>query len=58
MDRASRIVKAESLKDFCRDTLLNRANEILKGEELGRYPAGKVRSLKVAETPPGEGEPE
>ena len=54
VDRASRRVSAEGIIEFCRDTLLNRANEILKSEELGRYPAGKVRSLKVAETPPGE----
>jgi hypothetical protein len=54
VDRASRRVNAEGIIEFCRDTLLNRANELLESEELGRYPAGKVRSLKVGETPPGE----
>ena len=54
VDRASRRVNAEGIIEFCRDTLLNRANEILRSEELGRYPIGKVRSFKVAETPPGE----
>ena len=49
VDRASRRVNAEGIIEFCRDTLLNRANELLRNEELGRYPAGKV-----AETPPGE----
>ncbi len=55
VDRASRRVSAEGFIEFCRDTLLNRANEILRSEELGRYPTGKVRALKVAETPPGRG---
>ena len=48
-DRASRRENAEGIIEFCRDTLLNRANERVRPEELGRYPAGKV-----AETPPGE----
>ena len=53
VDRASRRVNSEGIIEFCRDTLLHRANEILKSEELGRYPAGNVRLLKVAETTPG-----
>jgi len=54
VDRASRRVNSEGIIEFCRDTLLNRANEILRSEELGRYPVGKIRSINVAETPPGD----
>ena len=31
-DRASRIVKAESLKDFCRNAILEKADELLAGK--------------------------
>ncbi len=55
VDRASRRVNAEGIIEFCRSTLLNRANEILRAEEL-RYPMGKNRWPQVAETPPGRPE--
>jgi transcriptional regulator with XRE-family HTH domain len=47
VDRASRRVESESVLQFCRDTLLLRANAILAEAEAVRYPAGK--RLKVAE---------
>ena len=53
VDRASRRVDSESIIQFCRDTLLRRANEILAEEEAVRYQAG-TRPLKVAEKPPSE----
>ena len=34
VDRASRRENAEGIIEFCRDTLLNRANELLRNEEL------------------------
>lgn len=52
VDRASRRMNAESIIEFCRDTLLNRADEILEAGERGRYPVGHIRSIKVAEEPP------
>lgn len=58
VDRASRRVDVKDIIEFCRVTLLNRADELLKGEQLGRYPTGNTRSLRVAETPPGEVEQE
>lgn len=63
-DRASRLVNAPSLAEFCRDAILFRATEILKGNDdplnLPFTPApakGAVsypprRQLKVAEQPP------
>lgn len=54
VDRASRRMNAVSIVEFCRSVLLKRADEILDAEARGRYPVGKVRSIKVAETPPGE----
>lgn len=54
IDRASRRVNAAGMIEFCRETLLNRANEILKGDELGRYPIGNTRALKVAEEADGK----
>lgn len=55
VDRASRRMNAEGIIEFCRDTLLKRADEILEAEERGRYPIGKIRSLKVAEKPKKDG---
>ncbi len=34
-DRASRIVKAESLKEFCRNIILTRADEIIADKKRG-----------------------
>ncbi len=52
-DRASRIVKAESLKDFCRNAILEKADELLLKKERSNYKGLKpVPSAKVAETPP------
>jgi hypothetical protein len=50
VDRASRAVHAESFADFCRQTLLARADEILARKKLGTYPKpAPVKGLKVAE---------
>ena len=49
-DRASRVIGAESLKEFCRETILARADEILARQKRGKY--GKLDALpspKVAE---------
>lgn len=51
VDRASRRANAEGLIEFCRETLLQRANAILDEEDRKSYPAGKTRALKVAENP-------
>ena len=52
-DRASRIVKAESLKDFCRDAILEKADELLAKKGRSGYNGLKpVSSAKVAEDPP------
>ena len=52
-DRASRIVKAESLKDFCRNAILEKADELLLKKERSNYKGLQpVPSTKVAETPP------
>lgn len=52
VDRASRRVNAEGLIEFCRETLLQRANAILNEEDRKSYPTGKESALKVAENPP------
>lgn len=49
-DRASRVIGAESLKEFCRETILARADKILARQKRGKY--GKLDALpspKVAE---------
>ena len=49
-DRASRVIKAESLTDFCRGVILARADEILLGKSRASYRDIKVVSVqKVAE---------
>jgi translation initiation factor IF-3 len=45
VDRASRVVDAESVTEFCREVLLKRAEEILEEKARSRYPAGKARGL-------------
>lgn len=55
VDRASRAMDAESITEFCRSVLLKRAEEILEEKMRGRYPAGKVRPLKVADKPGQDG---
>ncbi|MEN9534863.1 MAG: hypothetical protein RIR37_136, partial [Verrucomicrobiota bacterium] len=37
VDRASRIVKSESLEDFCRQSILKRAEEILAANKKSSY---------------------
>lgn len=52
-DCASRIVKAESLKEFCRQAILEKADELLSKKVRSTYKDLKsVPSAKVAETPP------
>ncbi|MEO5713627.1 MAG: hypothetical protein ABIT37_09060 [Luteolibacter sp.] len=54
-DRASRIVKAESLKDFCRTAILEKADELLSKKARSNYKTlPDPQTAKVAETPPGE----
>jgi len=49
-DRASRVIGAESLKEFCRETILAKADDILAKKKRGKYPELKeVRAAKVAE---------
>jgi hypothetical protein len=50
VDRASREMKAESITEFCRYVLLQRADEILAEKERGRYPKGGVKLAKVADS--------
>jgi ParB-like chromosome segregation protein Spo0J len=55
-DRASRLVKAESLKDFCRNVILERADEILAQKSRSSYK--KVTDFpasQVAEGPDKKG---
>lgn len=54
VDRASRLAKAESVIEFCRETLLKRAEEILSEKSRGRYPKGDIRTLKVADDSKGK----
>ena len=48
-DQASRLVNAESLDEFCRTTILKRADEILKQRSRSVYPKLVPPSAKVAD---------
>lgn len=50
VDRASRIVKSESLEDFCRHSILKRAEEILAARRRSSYRHEPVPLAKVAES--------
>lgn len=42
--------RAESLKEFCRETILAKADDILAKKKRGKYPELKeMRTAKVAE---------
>lgn len=51
VDRASRIVKSESLEDFCRHSILKRADEILTARKRASYRHEPELMSKVAEAP-------
>lgn len=51
IDRASRIVRSESLEDFCRHTILKRADEILAARKRSSYRTEPELMPKVAEGP-------
>ncbi|MGA0853209.1 MAG: hypothetical protein ACO3RK_00165 [Luteolibacter sp.] len=51
VDRASRIVKSESLDDFCRQSILERAEEILAANKKSSYRHEPGAFSKVAESP-------
>lgn len=51
VDRASRIVKSESLEDFCRHSILKRADEILAARMRSSYRHESELMPKVAEIP-------
>lgn len=51
IDRASRIVKSESLEDFCRHTILKRADDILAARKRSSYRAEPEPMPKVADGP-------
>ncbi len=51
VDRASRIVKSESLENFCRDSILKRAEEILAASKRSSYRYEPEALSKVAENP-------
>jgi hypothetical protein len=51
VDRASRIVKSESLDDFCRQSILERAEEILAVNKKSSYRHEPGAFSKVAESP-------
>jgi hypothetical protein len=52
VDRASRIVEAESFTDFCRDAILAKADEILEKRRRAAYPKIKpMPPARVAENP-------
>ena len=51
VDRASRIVKSESLEDFCRQSILKRADEILAARKRSSYRHETEALPKVAENP-------
>lgn len=53
-DRASRLIKAESLTEFCRAVILKRADEILDGKSRGAYPKGGRRAVAVGFPKAGE----
>lgn len=50
VDRASRIVRSESLEDFCRHSILKRADEILAARMRSSYRHEPELMSKVAET--------
>ena len=53
-DRASRIVNAESIKDFCRTAILEKADELLSKKARSKYKTlPDPQTAKVAETPKG-----
>ena len=51
VDRASRIVKSESLEEFCRHSILKRADEILAARKRSSYRHESELMSKVAESP-------
>ena len=53
-DRASRLVKAESLTEFCRAVILRRADEILAEKSRSRYPKLVKAAVKVADRSKGD----
>lgn len=50
VDRASRIVRSESFEDFCRHSILKRADEILAARMRSSYRHEPELMSKVAET--------
>lgn len=49
-DRASRVAKAESITEFCRTTILEKADDLLASKKRSPYPAvANLPSSKVAE---------
>ncbi|MEO5913997.1 MAG: hypothetical protein ABIS50_07165 [Luteolibacter sp.] len=51
-DRASRVIKAESLTDFCRNAILAKADELLAKKSRSSYRnLHELPSAKVAEDP-------
>jgi len=51
VDRASRIVRSESLEDFCRHSILKRADEILAARKRASYRLEPELISQVAESP-------
>lgn len=51
VDRASRIVKSENLEDFCRHSILKRADEILAARKRASYRHEPELISQVAESP-------
>ncbi len=51
VDRASRIVRSESLEDFCRHSILKRADEILAARKRSSYRREPELVPQVAESP-------
>ena len=51
VDRASRIVRFESLEDFCRHSILKRADEILAARKRSNYRHEPELMPQVAESP-------
>lgn len=51
VDRASRIVRSESLEDFCRHSILKRADEILAARKRSSYRHEPELMPQVAESP-------
>jgi hypothetical protein len=54
VDRASRIVEAESFTDFCREAILAKADEILEKKKRAAYP--KMKPMPPARVAEGKGE--